>query len=290
MVASTSDTPVGSAGWTAYAPLDAGLGIRFGAALRDLAAGLQRWRTWTYLGIEAVKNQYRRTVIGPWWITLQTVAYVIGLGVIFGQILHQPLRHFLPYVAVGYIYFMLLSGLTRATSQSFANAASTMKSTRQPLSALILKDVTIEFIQFGHNILIYLVFVAMGLVHPGLTFLLVVPVLLAIAVNGLFLGLWLGTAVARFRDVSPLVMSLLQVLIFFTPVFYKTTDLTRGARHAFLDWNPFTYLLGAAREPMLGAHLTMPAYVGTLVVTLVNVVLGMYVFTRNRSRLPYWVT
>ena len=289
MVASTNDVQAAPAGWTAYAPLDAGIGVRLQAATGDLVAGVRHWRTWTYLGLESVKNQYRRTVLGPLWLTLQTVAYVIGLGVIFGQILHQPLHDFLPYVAVGYIVFVLLSGLTRATSQSFIAAAATMKSTRQPLSSLVLRDVTVEFIQFGHNIVIYLAFIAMGLVRPNVTVIVIVPVLFAIALNGVFLGLWLGTAVARFRDVSPLVMSILQVLIFFTPVFYKTSDLTQGARHAFLDWNPFTYLLNAAREPLLGSHLTAATYVGTLVVTVVNVGLGLYVFTRTRSRLPYWV-
>jgi ABC-2 type transport system permease protein len=289
MVASTSDVQAGHARWTAYAPLDAGAGVRFQAATGDLAAGIWHWRTWTYLGLESIKNQYRRTVLGPLWLTLQTVAYVFGLGVIFGQIMHAPLREFLPYVAVGYIMFALLSGLTRASSQSFVAAAATMKSTRQPLSSLVLKDITIEFIQFGHNIVIFLAFVVLGLVHPNITVLIIFPVLVAIAVNGVFLGLWLGTAVARFRDVSPLVMSILQVLIFFTPVFYKTSDLTQGARHAFLDWNPFTYLLNAAREPLLGAPLTANTYIGLLVVTVVNVALGLYVFTRTRSRLPYWV-
>jgi ABC-type polysaccharide/polyol phosphate export permease len=275
--------------WTGYAPLDAGFGTRLLAALRDIAEGLRRWRAWSYLAVESIKNQYRRTVLGPWWLTLQTAAYVVGLAVIFGQILHTGLRSFLPYVAVGFIGFNLLAGLTRAGANVFVGAAGVMKSTRQPLTNFVMRDVTIEFIQFGHNMLIYLVFLAAGLVHLNPKMLIALPVVALIAVNGLFAGLWLGPTVARFRDVNPLVMSVLQVLIFFTPVFYRTSNLRGGNRSALLAWNPFTYLLGAFRAPLIDAPLSIYYYAGTVGLTVLNVAFGLIVFSKSRSRLPYWV-
>ena len=275
--------------WTGYAPLDATNRIRLQAALGDIGEGLRRWRSWSYLAAESVKNQYRRTVLGPWWLTLQTAGYILGLAVIFGQILHTGLRTFLPYVAIGFITFNLLAGLVRAGAVVFVSAAGTMKSTRQPLSALVLRDVTIELIQFAHNIVLYVVFVVARLVPLTPKMLVAIPILALMAVNGLFLGLWLGITVARFRDVQPLVMSVLQVLVFFTPVFYKLGNLSMAARHVLLGWNPFTYLLGAFRAPLIGDPMTVSSYVGTAVVTGVNVMLGLAVFTRARSRLPYWV-
>src|SRR3954447_13728563 len=105
--------------WTGYAPLDAGPLVAFQAAASDLAEGFRRWRSWRYLAVETVKNSYRRTVLGPWWLTLQTAAFVMGLAVIFGQILHESFHDFLPYVAVGLILFNLLAGLTRAGTTVF---------------------------------------------------------------------------------------------------------------------------------------------------------------------------
>jgi ABC-type polysaccharide/polyol phosphate export permease len=290
MAASTRPVPRPNAsGWSGYAPLDAPVSIRFRAAANDLVDGVRRWRSWSYLAVEAVKNQYRRTVLGPWWLTLQTAVYVFGIAVIFGQILQQPLRSFLPYVAVGLITFNLLVGLTRAAANVFITAASTMKSTGQPLSGFVLRDVTIEFIQFGHNLLIYLLFLAVGLVPLSVKILVAVPIVAAIALNGLLTGLWLGVAVARFRDVAPFVNSVLQVLIFFTPVFYKLSALNHSARGALLGWNPFTYLLSGFRAPLIGAPLLPSYYIGTAIVTLANLVVAAVVFTRLRSHLPYWV-
>ncbi len=203
--------------WSGYAPLDADARVQFQAAVSDIHEGLRRRRGWSYLAVENVKNRYRRTVLGPWWLTLQMLIFIVGISIVFGQLLHAGLREFLPYVAVGYMAFMLLVGLTNAAAGVFVTGSSTLKSTRQPLSNLVLRDVGIEFIHFGHNLVIYLVFLVIGLVPLRPEILIALPIVVVIAANGFFLGLWLGIAVARFRDVQPFINSILGVIIFFTP-------------------------------------------------------------------------
>jgi len=275
--------------WTAYAPLDAPVGAQFQAASADIREGLRRRRSWSFLAVENVKNRYRRTVFGPWWLTLQMAVFVLGISVVFGQLLNTGLKTFLPYVAVGYIAFILLSSLTRAATSVFITASSTLKSSRQPLSSLVLRNVGIEFIHFGHNMVLYIPLVAAGLVPLTPKALIAIPVVLLIAVNGLFVGLWLGPTVARFRDVEPLVHSILNVAIFFSPVFYHLTNVSSGVRNTLLSWNPFSYLMNAFRAPLIGEPLLTSYYVGAAVVTLINVAVGLAVFTWARSRLPYWV-
>jgi len=277
-----------SPSWTGYAPLDADAVVQFRAAVSDIREGLRRRRSWSYLAVENVKNRYRRTVFGPWWLTLQMVILIVGISIVFGHLLNADLRTFLPYVGLGYIVFMLLSGLTSSAAGVFIAGSSTLKSTRQPLSNLVLRDVGVEFINFAHNMVIYLVFLVIGLVPLSpkiLIALLIVPV---IAANGLFLGLWLGIAVARFRDLQPFVNSILGVAIFFSPVFYNLDNLSPGIRK-LLFWNPFTYLIMAFRTPLIGDPLLPWYYIGTAIVTVINVAVGLAVFARARSRLPYWV-
>jgi ABC-type polysaccharide/polyol phosphate export permease len=283
-------TAISPNSWTGYAPLDADLGAQLQAAMSDLSEGLRRWRSWSYLSVENVKNRYRRTVLGPWWLTLQMGIFVTGITIVFGHLLNAGgLREFLPYVAVGYIVFMLLVGLTTAAAGVFVAGSSTLKSTRQPLSNLVLRDVGVEFIHFSHNLVLYVVFLVAGLVPLSPKILIALPVVAVIAVNGLFVGLWLGMAVARFRDVQPFINSIVGVLIFFTPVFYDPKKLSPGIQIAVLSWNPFTYAIQAFRAPLIGAPLLPSYYIGFAIFTVLNVVLGLAVFTRARSRLPYWV-
>jgi ABC-type polysaccharide/polyol phosphate export permease len=276
--------------WHGYAPLDASVGARTRAAAGDVAEGIRRWRSWTYLAIEQVKNQYRRTVIGPWWLTLQTAAYVFGLAILFGAIFQQPLDEFVPYVAAGFIGFTLLAGLTRQGADVFVANASTLTSTRQPLSVLVFRGAMVELLQFGHTMVIIGAFVAVGMVPLSLKLLLVVPAVLIILLNGLAVGLWLGPTVARFRDVGPFITSILQVMMFFTPVFWRVDEIHPDSRNALVGWNPFAYLLELFRDPLLGQFPSALTWTGVAAVTAVNLILAFWVFARTRSRLPYWVS
>jgi ABC-type polysaccharide/polyol phosphate export permease len=271
-----------------YAALNAPSSDLLAAAFSDVREAVRRHRGWRYLAVEAVKNQYRRTMLGPWWITLQTASYVLGLALIFGQLLGSSLRTFLPYVAIGFVTFVLLQGLTRAAAHVFVDAAGSLTTIRQPLVGLVLRDVTIELIQFAHNIGICLLFYPFGLVPLRWPVVLAIPLLLCIAINATALAMWLGPLVARFRDVGPAVLSILQVLVFFTPIFYRRENL-HGAQAAIVGYNPFTYLIEAFRSSMLGHWPSEGALIGVATVSTVNVIVGFLVFARTRSRLPYWV-
>ena len=271
-----------------YAPLDASFAQAFPAALDDVIAGIRRHRAWRYLAVEHIKNSYRRTVIGPWWLTAQSLVYVVGLGFVFSRINGRPLKEFLPYVAVGYLTFLLMSGLVRAGSQVFIAQAGILKSTRQPLSSLVLRAVTIEAIQFGHNVLIVGVLLASRLIDPSWWLAAAPLALVVILVNGFAVGLWLGPSVARFRDVGPAVDSVLQVLVFLTPIFYPSS-IFRGSEHNIIAWNPFGYFIDLFRAFVLGGRPGLTTVVGAGAFTLANMALAAVVFTRTRSRLPYWV-
>jgi ABC-type polysaccharide/polyol phosphate export permease len=275
--------------WTPYAPLDAGPKAKFEAAVGDLREGLGLWRNWSYLAAESVRNNYRRTVLGPWWVTVQTGFFVTGIAIVFGQVNNQPLKTFLPYVAVGYITFGLATGLTRAGASVFVKNSETLKSTRQALSNLVLREVAFEFLNFAHAVVLYFVMVFARLVPLSPKMLIALPVLGLIAANGLLVGLWLGPTIARFRDVEPLVNAILGVAIFFSPIFYHPGTLSSGVRAAVLTLNPFSYVIGAFRAPLIGDPLSPSLYIGLAVVTAVNALLALVVFTATRSRLPYWV-
>jgi ABC-type polysaccharide/polyol phosphate export permease len=222
-------------------------------------------------------------------LTAQQALYVSGLAFVFSQLFHQQLKTFLPYVSVGFLAYVLLLGLLHTGANVFVTHAGTIKSARQPLTSLVLRNAMIELIQFGHNAVITLVFFAVGFVHVSLWLALVPLALIVILINGVLLGLWLGPTVARFRDVSPAIDSVMQVMVFFTPIFYKTSDL-HGARGAIIRWNPFTPFIDLFRDCVLGQRPGALSLIGVGAYTAINTILAVVVFARSRSRLPYWVS
>ncbi len=159
-----------------YAPLDASVVVKAAAAGTTCSrgSGATAVRATSPREDEEPVPTYR---LGPWWVTLQSGLYVVGLALIFGQLLNAPTKSFLPYVTTGYLYFLLLLGIVRAASTVFVNGSGVIRSTRQPLSGLVLRDVTVEFLQFGHNALILLLLYPFGLLDLSWQ-LALVPVVL----------------------------------------------------------------------------------------------------------------
>ena len=102
-------TEAGEPNASAVDPAGRGGFAPFLAALRqDFARGLGLRELWLYLGWRDVQKHYRRTMLGPFWLTLSMGVLVAGLGVLYSQIFSTPIREYLPYIAVGFIVWTLI--------------------------------------------------------------------------------------------------------------------------------------------------------------------------------------
>jgi ABC-type polysaccharide/polyol phosphate export permease len=167
--------------------------------------------------------------------------------------------------------------------------STAIKTTPGPLSVFALQVFARQTIQFCHDgVVLFLIIIVFAV--PLNSSLIVLPVaLVLISINGIVGSLWLGPLVARFRDVGQIVASILRVLFFFTPVFWVASDLSRVQLAAIAGWNPLAYLLDLFRDPLLGQWPTTAVWVGSIVSTALNVVIGLVYFSRSRSRVAYWL-
>lgn len=259
------------------------------AGLADLRTAYARYPIWWGLTWSDIRSQYRRTYLGPWWLTARMLVFAFGLTFLFGILFGQDLASFLPYVTVGFVCFQWMTGMVLAGASSLTGAASQIKSTPGPLSIFAFRGMAVNTIQLLHDLVV--VVIVLAAFRPPITWTIVLlPVAAAaILVNGLFVGLWLGPTVARFRDVGPMVTSIVTVLFFFTPIFWIPSQLTVDQRVALSIWNPFTYLLEFFRAPLLGTPISWWVVLGVAVITVVNVLVGILVFSRTRNRIAYWI-
>jgi lipopolysaccharide transport system permease protein len=80
-----------------------------------------------------------------------------------------------------------------------------------------------------------------------------------------------------------------RILFFLTPIFWVTTDLSQSARLALVVWNPIAYFLEFLRAPLLGQTPSLATIIGAFSITAVNVLVGVFYFSRARDRLAYWL-
>src|SRR3954468_13005234 len=129
------------------------------AAVADLAEGLGRWELWSTLGWHDIRQRYRRSVIGPFWLTLSMGLTIGGLAYLYAGLFGQRIEEYLPYVAIGMIVFNFISALVTDGSTVFFSAGRVILQIKAPLSLYVYQVVWKNILMFAHNISIYIVLV-----------------------------------------------------------------------------------------------------------------------------------
>jgi len=239
------------------------------------------------MGWQDIKRRYRRSLLGPFWLTLTLAALVTAIGLLYGRLMGQPLDRYVPHVALGFIAWQFISGVLSEGCQVFVSHAGWIRNLRLPLSTFVYKTIWQHLLMMAHNALVYLgVLIIFGIV-PGWAVLLVVPALAVIVLNGTWAALLLGLASARFRDIPPIVQSILRVVMFVTPILWIPSQL--GARAHLALYNPFAYFVELLRAPLLGAVPSQTTWALALAVTGVGWVVTLLFFAKFRSRVAYWL-
>ena len=260
---------------------------QFGLALRDLTQGARRWPLWGFLGYHEIRQRYRRSVLGPLWITISMGVMILALGLLYGAIFRLDLADYLPYLTLGFIIWGLLSSFITDGLQVFIKSDGFIRQMAAPLSVHVYKMVWSNLIIFAHNLLVF-VLIALWFQVPVGWGLLIAPLALTLlVVNGVWIGLLLGLLSARFRDIPLIVANVVQVLFFLTPIVWKP-DMLPG-KTPFVDANPLFHLVEILRGPLLGQPMALESWVFVGGITLVGWALTLLALTAYRWRIPYWV-
>src|SRR5205085_8658147 len=79
-------------------------------ALDDVIGGLRAHAVWGELARMDIRQRYRRSVLGPFWITISMVIWILAIGPLYSLLLGVGSKEFIPYLAMGIISWGLVSG------------------------------------------------------------------------------------------------------------------------------------------------------------------------------------
>jgi ABC-type polysaccharide/polyol phosphate export permease len=249
--------------------------------------GTRAYPIWASLGWQDIRQRYRRSVIGPFWITISAAAMIGGIGLLYSQLLHQETATYIPFLAVGLLVWFLVAALVNDACVAFIGAEQFIKQVKLPLTVHVWRLVWRNLIIFGHNILILIpVFIYYRRSIDASALLSVAGVLL-LAINGFMVGIALGLVCARFRDVPPIVSNLVQLAFFLTPVMFQTQAL--GHQEWIAQVNPFFHFLQIVRAPLLGLDVPVDSWIYAMAASMVCWLAALALFARYRARIAYWV-
>ena len=260
-------------------------------AFADVVQGARARYLWGMLGWQDIRRRYRRSVLGPFWLTISMGMLVAMLGTLYGALLNIEAADYVPFLALGFIVWTLISGLINDGCTTFIVAESIIKQTNLPLSVHVYRRVWCNVLIFFHNAAIFVVVVVVFSIWPGWTGLLAVPGLLLLCLNGIWVGLLLGIVSARFRDVPPIVASLVRILFFVTPIIWMPELLPGRALMlaVVLDFNPFFHFVELVRAPLLGQTPGLGSWIAASAITVGGWLLAFELLRRYRRRIAYWV-
>ncbi|MFZ2177031.1 MAG: ABC transporter permease [Rhodococcus sp. (in: high G+C Gram-positive bacteria)] len=268
----------------------------FRRAFKDLRDGFAQRELWLSLGWQDIKQRYRRSVIGPFWITIATGVQASAIGILYAALLDIPLGEFLPYVTVGLIVWNLISASILEGSEVFIANEGLIKQLPSALSVHVYRLVWRQLLLFAHNLLIYVIMLFAFGVWRDLTWtsLAAVPALALIVVNALWVSIVFGIFSTRYRDIAPILSSLTLLLFVLTPIMWTTQSLeAQGGQAAervkLAELNPLFHYLDIVRAPLIGQEQDAYHWYIVLAITVAGWAFALVALRKYRARVPYWV-
>ena len=256
------------------------------------STGFGKRELWLHLGWQDIKQRYRRSVLGPFWITIATGTTAVAMGGLYSKLFQLPLAEHLPYVTLGLIIWNLINASILEGADVFVANEGLIKQLPTPLSVHVYRLVWRQMILFAHNIVI---FVVIAIIFPE-----AVDVDRPVGHPGAGADraeLRMGVAVFRHpghplpRHRPAAVQHRAAAVLHDADHLERATLRQQGAGQwaKIVELNPLLHYLDIVRAPLLGAHQELRHWVVVLVLTVIGWIVAAFAMRQYRARVPYWV-
>jgi lipopolysaccharide transport system permease protein len=246
-------------------------------SLRELARARELLVTFVERDLRV---RYKQTILGGIWAILQPFILMVIFSVVFGKIAKVGSEG-VPYPIFSYsalVPWGFFSGaLTYGTTVLIQNAGI-LRKIYLPREVFPLASVLSSGVDFAASWVILLPMLLVYGSFPQLTWLAYPLLMLALALFAVAGALFVSAAAVHYRDIRYVVPTMLQVVLYLTPVAYPLSKaeatLPAGLRHLYPYLNPLVPIVDGFRRVLIHglwpewAPLTVSAVVGIVLVAL----------------------
>lgn len=269
------------------APRPARLASAFAAAADDWARSTRMSSLWTNLALEDLRDRYRRTALGLFWIIVSFALFVLVKILVFGQLASVPAAEFGIFVTLGfgvwsYINSMVLDGCT-----AYMQARPWILGTATPYPVFLLQAVYRNVLVFAFILLVMGVALAWKTTPWRVQAFTALPALLAYLVTSVWMSAILAPLCARYRDLYHMVQTGMRLVFFATPILWMPAASGRLAMIAHA--NPLSHFVAIMRDPLLYNRIPMESWGIVVAINVVGILAAVVVYTATRRRVAHWV-
>ena len=228
-----------------------------------------------------IKVRYKQTVLGVSWALIQPLAAMVVFTVIFGRLAQ------LPSEGVPYPVFTLAALLPwQLFTSGFSGAANSVAGNASVISKVYFPRLIIPIAAVAGTIVdftISLVLLAALMLWYGVSVsgnVIFFPVFVVMALlSALAAGLWTAALNVKYRDVRYVLPYLQQLWLFASPVVYSIT-LVPERYQSIYALNPMVAVIQGFRWALFGGQSPWGLMSGSLLITLVLLIGGLFYFRR----------
>lgn len=237
-----------------------------------------------------IRLRYRKSVIGPFWITLSLIFMVAGLTIMFGVILKRDLYDYLSYILVGIIFWSYLSTSLIESCGAFASEKDLLHHTKLPYAIYIFRVFYRNIIYLIHHILILMIaYLFFFNAHINFTLVSVFYFVLSLLIV-LNLQALIAVFSLRYYDTQPIVQNVLQLLFFLSPIIWHLEDISD---HQFIllleQFNPFFHIVLSFRGLIDARYLDSTSLALLILLLFSLTVTNYFVFKKTYKKITLWI-
>jgi lipopolysaccharide transport system permease protein len=271
-----------------YATASSSFVDEFRQACRDLILSVRDTRIWLTLGLNDIVARYRGSILGPFWITLTTAIFVLGIGFLYADLMKVSVDRYLPWMTTGLVVWGLISQTVLDGADAFISVGHVMRQTALPAPIFVWRVVWRNLLNFAHQLP---VLVVMAIKFNYVTTINLPEAVLGAALillNVSWFALVCGALCARYRDLKQILASLTQLLFFLSPVMWIPGDM-KGVSSKLIILNPVAHMLNVLRGPLLGQGISRASVILLVIIAAIGWSLTMLFYAKVRRRLVHYV-
>jgi ABC-type polysaccharide/polyol phosphate export permease len=233
-----------------------------------------------------MRHRYVRSLLGPFWMSIQMAIMVAVLGSVIGHFSNTSALTRLPMLALSLTAWTFLNGVILDATTALQGASSLIKDRALSPIIFLLQSCFRQALFALHNasvpLLLWLMLTPMhvtGIIEA-------IPGLVVFIVCTFGLSLVLGALATRYRDIKPIIESSLTLAFLSSPIVWTPEMIDRGS--TFMRLNPLTHLFAIWREPMATGQVPTTS-VGYVLACLAALTLAGIVTFRHLRKAAFWI-
>jgi ABC-type polysaccharide/polyol phosphate export systems, permease component len=258
--------------------------------MHDFRESLHEREFWAYAVWLDMVSRYRRMRLGVLWLLLPPMAYVLGLGAVYSEMMGKDMAWFIPHLGFGYVLWRFAIQTISESADVFHAHQPFVMDGRVRFTDYVLRTFAKSALYFAVGMMVVL---AVVVVDPQMrtvwlpTLFLTVPVFVLNVI-------WMSTVVAlvgaRFRDTREIINTCLIFGFLLTPILWDASlippDTLRGV---LMRLNPFFHLIEFVRAPVFGVMPEKSTLYVIGAMTTLGWLLAAQLYRRYARFVPLWI-